>query len=286
MTAFDTAESSVQDSQPIELFYISVNDGVDEYWHTSGVRDVSWNGDTYTAIAMERGEVAITMPGAEKDLTVTLPIDHALVRRWTARAIPPRKVDVTVYRQNGGVTEQIWNGPITSMNAENGVAKFRVPSRAGEWMLRPLPATTSGVECSNVLYDSRCGVSRTGSKDGLAFKVTASVIYVSGRDVRVDLGDVLRNGTWAENGELVHTESGERMTISLQTDLNAGISAVADLRMQFQINGLAVGDSVDVYAGCDHNVVVCNSKFGNRQNFGGFPLMGFGILFFPNGGSI
>lgn len=270
---FISAEQSAEDSQPRELYSIVVNDGVTIYRHTSATRDISYSGDVYTSIALERGEVAITMPGDEKDLIVTLPIDHAFVRRWTAQAVPPRKAELTVYRQNGGETEQIWNGPITSMNAESSVAKFRVPSRAGEWMLRLIPLFTAGRECSNVLYDTACTVSRTGSFGGLAFKVTTTVIYVNGRDVRVDLGDTDRNGSWAEGGELLHTATGDRMTITLQTDLNAGISAVADLRMQMQIVGLKVGDSVEIYAGCDHDMTSCRDKFDNRPNFRGFPSM-------------
>ena len=283
MTAYDTAEASVQDSEPRELFVISVNDGVTVYRHTSATRDIVYLNNVYTSIALERGELAITMPGDEKDLIVTLPVDHAFVRRWTAQAVPPRKAELTAYRQNGGETETIWNGPITSMNAEGSVAKFRVPSRAGEWMLRLIPSITAGRECSNVLYDAACAVSRTGSFGGLAFKVTATVIYVNGRDVRVDLGSTDRNGTWAEGGELLHTATGDRMTITLQTDLSPGVSAVADLRMQMQIVGLAVGHSVDVFAGCDHSIAVCSDKFDNRPNFRGFPSMPSQNPFTPSG---
>lgn len=280
---FLSAAQSVQDSEPRELFTISVNDGVTVYRHTSATRDIIYGGNRYTSIAMERGEVAITMPGDEKELILTLPIDHAFVRRWTAQAVPPRKVELTVYQQDGGETEQIWNGPITSMNADKSVAKFRVVSRAGEWMLRLLPKTTAGRECSNVLYDAACAVSRTGSFGGLAFKVTTTVIYVNGRDVRVDLGSTSRNGTWAEGGELLHTATGDRMTIALQTDLSPGVSAVADLRMQMPIYGLKVGDSVDVYAGCDHSIAVCRTKFDNKPNFRGFPSMPSQNPFTPAG---
>lgn len=35
--------------------------------------------------------------------------------------------------------------------------------------------------------------------------------------------------------------------------------------------GINVGDAVTVYAGCDHAVATCFSKFVNVPNFGGLP---------------
>jgi uncharacterized phage protein (TIGR02218 family) len=279
---FLSAAQSVQDSEPRELFTIGVNGAVFAR-HTSATRDIEWEGVLFTAIALQRGELAITMPGQDKDLILTLPIDHAFVRRWTRQGIPPRLATLELYRQDGGETEIIWAGNITSMSAEGGTAKFRVPSMAGEWMLRPIPAFTVGKECNHVLFDSGCTLLRTGSHSGLAFKVTTTVTHVNGRDIRVDLGDTDRNGDWAEGGEVVHTSTGERMGIATQTDLNPGSSSVADLRMQLQIVGLQVGHSVDIYAGCNRLVATCNTKFGNKANFVGFPQLPSKNPFVPAG---
>jgi hypothetical protein len=113
------------------------------------------------------------------------------------------------------------------------------------------------------------------------------VISVSGRDVRVDLTGVTAGDTyradWAKFGEFVHVASGERMTIRLQTDLNPGVSTVADLSLQMPIVGLQIGDSVEVYAGCDWLVQTCNGKFGNKNNFGGFPELPTKNPFIPAG---
>lgn len=281
---FLSAAQSVEDSEPRELVVISINDDSTVYRHTSATRDIVYDGVLYTAIAIDRGEIAVTMPAVENDMILMLPIDHAVVRRYCQAGIPPKRVTVTVYRQDGGETEIIWVGDVTSMNAEGRVAKFRVPSRAGEWMLRPLPGVTAGRECGHLLYDTGCGVSRSGEgPTGTDHLIASTVIYANGRDVRVDLGHVARNGTWAENGELLHLDSGERMTISLQTDLNPGVSGVADLRMQMQIVGLSVGDTVWVFAGCDHSIEECRTKFDNKDRFLGFPQLPTKNPFIPAG---
>jgi hypothetical protein len=210
----------------------------------------------------------------ETELVLSLAIDHPLVSRYMASAAPPLKILVTVRRlQTGGDTRIEWQGEITSMNAEGRVAKFRVPSRAGQWMLRPIPAFALSDNCVHVLYDRACLVSRTGTgPSGVAHKVTATVISVTGRDVKVDLASTLRNGNWAEDGEIVHPASGERRAILLQKDLAAGSSAVATLTMSLLIPELIVGATVEVYAGCDHTIDTCSAKFGNRQNYLGWHL--------------
>lgn len=275
-----SAESSTEDSEPRELVVIARSDGP-VYYLTSASSDITYNGQRYTALALERGEVAVTMPGDEKEMTLTLPVDHALCRRWTQQAVPPRKVTVTVYRQNGGATEQIWVGDITSMAAERGVAKFRVPSRAGEWMLREIPTARVGRKCSHILYSSPCGVSREGSNGGISHKVATTVIAVSGRAVTVSLLSTSRNGDWAEQGELVHTSTGERLTVVDQTDLNPGVSSVARLTLQTNMVGLKIGDAVEIYRGCAHDIASCHADFGNRQRFGGFPSLPDSNPFIP-----
>lgn len=283
MTTFLEAESSVQDGSPRELIEISIND-VTTYHHTSASRDIAYGGQLYTAIALDRGEVAITMPGDEKEMVLTLPVDHPLARRYTRYSNPPRKVVVTLRRQIGDETEIIFLGDCTSMSAEGRTAKFRIPSRAGEWMARPLPPLTVGVQCPYVLYGTACGVSRSGqAPNGTDHMIQTTIMYVNGRDVRVDLGNVARNGTWAPNGELVHVASGERSTIAAQTDLNPGISAVADLELALPIPELKTGDTVQIFRGCDGSIGTCNAVFANRQRFGGLNMKPDIDLFTPLG---
>jgi hypothetical protein len=221
----------------------------------------------------------------ESELVLKLPVDHALVRRYLKQGVPPKQVSVTLYRKQGDYTEQLWAGHVTSVAFEKLTATLRVPSRAGQWMLRTVPSATVTKSCPLILYSPLCGVSRDGSSPGgVAHKVTAPAIYVNGRDVRVDLGSTDRNGSWAEGGEVLHVASGERMSVASQRDLNPGISAVSELSMQMQLVGLKVGDTVEIYAGCDWSINGtngCTPKFANRQNYAGMPQLSDIDLFIP-----
>ena len=171
MTTYAEDEESVEDGSPREIVTIAIN-GTDTYRHTSADRDMVVGGLLYTAIALDRSETAITMPGEEKDLTLTLPVDHALARRFTQQNQPPKKVTVTVRcQQTGGELQTIWVGDITSMQIDESVARFRVPSRAGEYMLRSVPNALVSRTCPHMLYGSMCRVSRDGAAPTSAMAV-------------------------------------------------------------------------------------------------------------------
>jgi hypothetical protein len=272
-------ESSEQDSEPREL--LDIAHGTVLHRITFGTRDVNEGLNVYTAVAGARGEIGVIGSGnAQRELTLTLPINHAFVRRYLQQGVPPGKITVTLRRKYvpSGEIELLWRGEITSMSADDDgtEASFRVPARTGEALLRVIPAVTCGRGCPHILYDRNCGIDRNGyNPAGFSYKCSTSVIYVSGRDVRVDLSNVPVNSPhraeWAVNGEIAHVASGERMTIRDQTDITPGISSVTTLSMQLPIVGMKVGDTVEVYAGCQWDPNTCNEKFDNIDHHGGYP---------------
>jgi len=295
MTTFLEDESSADASEPREFYDIVLPTVT--YRHASGTRDIVAFGNVYTAIPIARSALEVNRVGDSKDLVLKLPINHELAKRWVQYNNPPKTVTVTVWRKEirSAVIEKFWIGNITSMGIEGGrgseserVATFRVPFRAGELRRKYLPTQTASKQCNHMLYDRMCQISRSGSSpSGLPFKSTTTVIYVNGRTVRVDLpaitvSDPFR-AAWAKNGELKHVATGESQSVFGQTDLNPGISSVADLDMQGPIVGLQVGDTVEVYAGCDWLSATCSGKFNNRQHLLSFHMKADIDAFAPTG---
>lgn len=275
----DSIEASEQDSEPREIY--DIVHGVTSHRITFADHDLVHGGILYVATPGGRGSIEVSKVTEESALELTLPINHALVRRYLRNATPPQKITVTVRRKYypSEDIETIWTGEIHSMRVddENTEATFFVPDRGAESVKRLLPTITTSRLCPHVLYSTDCGVSRTGSSPGgVAHKVTATVIHVNGRDVRVDLGDTDRNGTWAERGEVVvmsGESAGERETVRTQTDLNPGVSAVAVLSIAQPIPGLQAGHTVEVYRGCNWTKEQCRDEFANQANHGGTPEM-------------
>jgi hypothetical protein len=280
VTAWTDAESSAQDSSPRETIVISVNSGVQIWRHASGSEDLVIDGLTYTAIAMERSEVAITTPKDQNDVTLTLPIDHPLCSRWTQQASPPSNVSVTVYRTNGGLTRQYFAGTIQEMHADGGVARFRCSSRVGEWLLRVIPSIAVNRRCPYAMFSAPCGVSRTGSSlAGTPNFATVTVTkIVTDRQFECDLSTIPfadpYRASWAVNGEVFFAETGEYASVRNQYDLDLGVSTVTKLELHEALVGLAVGKTVTVYVGCSKVILDCSDQHNNRQNFGGIPTLG------------
>lgn len=265
-------ESSREDSEPIELFAITVSTG-QAYYLTSGIRDVAYDGRTYKAAAIDRGEIGVDTVSDAREMEVMIAVDHPLVKRWTAYGVPPKRTTIVCTRLQHGVAEEQWEGVVTSLAwDESGIAKLRVPCRMSDALQRRVPNISCSTTCRHILYDGNCGVSETGTTPGgLSHRVTTTAISVAGRDVRVDLGTVDRNGTWAEGGTLTHASSGETMTIGRQFDVAAGTNGLAVLRMQERIVELKTGDSVIVQRGCQHTPVDCRDSFDNIDKFSGYP---------------
>lgn len=275
-------ESSEQDNAPRELVTISHGGGVTVHRLTFVDHDVAHESQVYKATPGGRSEIGVSQVGSDRECTITLPINHAFVRRYLAGGVPPGKITLTIRRKYypSDDIETIFTGEIESMSVDddNTEATFRCESRLGRAQLRVIPNVTCGRDCPHMLYDTMCAISRTGTNpDGHAYKLTTTVLHVAGRDVRVDLTNVpaayVHRATWCINGELFHVASGERMIIADQADLNPGVSTVTLLTMQSAIHGLKIGDSVEVYAGCLFDYDTCDQKFDNARRFGGFPYL-------------
>lgn len=270
---FLAAASSVETSQPREIYEIIA--GTTVYRFASGARDIFYGGNLYTAASVARSELKVPQVGGDSaNLEVSLPIDHPLVSRYFQIGVPPRRVSVVLRQLQGALAEIIWAGEVTSMacDGDNVEATLLVPPRVSESAERTLPTVTLGRSCLHLLYDTMCKIPRTlGST-----YFSTPVMHVDGREVTIDLGvlpsDPAR-ADWAVGGELYHPMSGERMSVFAQDDVSPGSLTLTKLTLQLPILELTTGDTVEVYAGCDHSLETCVNKFGNRQNYGGFPQM-------------
>jgi uncharacterized phage protein (TIGR02218 family) len=271
VTTFADDEAATESSQPIEAYEITAGNEIHRL--TSGTRNITIGAQTFTAAPIARSAVTVPATGGSPEFEFTLPVSHAIPQRYLQQGVPPRAVLVNVlrYQSRSGETEVIWTGYVTSLAVDGNTASFRTQPRGAQMMQRRLPTITAGRQCPHILYDPQCAVARA------SFVVTTTVTAVGGRSIRVATMDS-KPDYWAQFGEVVHVASGERMTISDHTG--------TDITMQLPIPGVAIGDAVEVYAGCNHLVTECRDKFANQANFGGFPnmptqnlfsLSGFGI---------
>lgn len=249
------AEKSVEESQPREAVEVIVNEATTYRW-SLGTRDITIDGDLYTATPAMRGEVSVTTLDAGGEMTMTIPSSHALVKRWMQGV--PVSAAVNVWRYQGAVDDArcVWRGLITNIKPSDTTAEVRVTSRLAIAAQRRLPVITVGRECSHELFGPDCKVVRA------SHTLDATVTAVDGREITINsLGLVADQ--WARFGEIELASTGERVTITSQIG--------TDLVLFRPLVGLAIGSIVNISAGCDRLVGTCDSKFANRPNFGNAP---------------
>ncbi|HEU4727695.1 MAG TPA: phage BR0599 family protein [Kofleriaceae bacterium] len=280
--AFDDDERSIAQSRPIDLYTFSTPTIV--YRLTSHVSDVTYAGNTYTAITMSRGAQQVAKDATGRELIVYLPITHQLVQRFAASGIPEREVAVTVMRfqEVSGTAIQYGSGFAQSIAIEGGTALIRVPSTTDDALRIRLPVVAAQKLCNNTLYDSICGVDRTRAAfhaDAQIVSMTTSTLVVTTIGIDANTGGANADH-WAQYGEVLHVASGQRRMVLDQVGTTLTLNA--------PLIGVQPGDPVTVFAGCDHLVATCRTKFLVIFNFTGLPYLnatinpwapkGFGVV--------
>lgn len=259
---FDAFEISQDGSAPVELYTITVG-AVISRW-TSAEDDITEAADVFTATNVKRDK--ITDGGSDnkqQSMTLTVPGDNPVVTQYI-NSVPGVKADVRIeriQRPDGPTYEviRIFEGRIESVAFEQQgrVAKIKVEPRVTA-QSREIPRFTYQGLCNHVLYDTRCQVNDSDPSFRLS---SAAVTAESGRTITVTgaglNGDGYYTGGFVESGG----GSDHRLIIDQTGD-------VLTLHLPFATSVLAT--VVNVFAGCDHTVATCKSKFDNVINYGGF----------------
>lgn len=258
--AFDTLEEGLESSRPLELYTFTV--GSTTYRYTSAEDDYVDGVNTFTAV-QGLGRTALTAGGPTDSvgtLTVEMPGTDAIAQLYID-GIPGVIPTVSIERvqRTDGSKATIFDGTIRSVSFENSgyLAKFEiVPAFSG--IQREIPRFKFSSLCNHVLYDDRCQVDDTSASFRLS---AAACTAVSGNTITVTGADA--NGDGYYTGGFVQTSSADDRRLILDQT-----GTVLTLLLPFTTSPL--GSNVTVFAGCDHTIATCSSKFSNVVNFGGF----------------
>lgn len=258
--AFDALEESLESSRPLELYTFQV--GPTTFRYTSAEDDYVDGANTFTAIE-GLGRTALTAGGPTDSvgtLTIEMPGTNSLSQLYID-GIPGVVPTVSIERvqRTDGSKVTIFDGTIRSVTFQDSGyrAEFEiVPTFSG--VQREIPRFKYSSQCNHVLYDSRCQVDDTDP----SFRLSgAAVTAVSGNTITVTGADA--NGDGYYTGGFVQTTSADDRRLILDQT-----GTVLTLLLPFTDSPL--GSTVVVFAGCDHEISTCKSKFDNVINFGGF----------------
>ncbi len=254
--AFATQERSVEAGQPIELFDFRI--GTDAYLWTTNPTAVTYNSLTYQPLEVRRDTLQFSQDSRAESLNITVPASTPMVRRFI-NSVPGQRATLTILRvhRNDGANElvQFFKGvALTVAFTLNGLeAEIAVVPITAE-LANTIPRFVFSTVCNHVLFDSACTVSSS------LFRHQEEVTGVAGDTITVQ-GLAAKGDGWAAGGYIA-LSSGEFRQILAHTG--------DTIRVLLPFPSSPLGQTVEVFAGCDHSISTCGSKFTNVPNFGGF----------------
>lgn len=256
--SFDSHEISIADGKPARLYLFER--GALKWGYTSADRYIVYEGVTYRDVAISDDGIRQSGEASADAFTVTAPSSLEVAHQY--RILPPSaEVFLTVFDLHFPelLARMRWTG---SLQGVGWPEPDRCEITCRSW-LASLDETglrqTYTRGCPHSLYDHRCSV----NKD--VFKVTAMLSAVTAVSVSAAVFDGFADGYFTGGFLEFELGSGEVERRGIETHAGAVLSLL-DLAVD-----LAAGMTVSVYPGCNRTIAVCNSKFGNKDNYGGQP---------------
>ncbi len=257
-----TAEKTIHDGQPIELYDFNITGGDQAaYFYTDHHEDLNVLGNTYISVkAIQRDVIMAADAEDAPEVTVEMPYDLGLVMDVVFKE-PPRRVELEIRRYHGDIADVglVWKGKVLNSGVTGRTAKFRVPSLLTVALRTVIPSVTYQTICNHVLYDTRCGLAKI---DFMESHVVDTITNL-GRDITVA-------SLTAPPGDYI----GGYLEVLIGQEPRLIVDAVGTtLTIIRPFRDLVITDWVNIFQGCNHKIATCHSQYANRPNNGGFPYI-------------
>jgi uncharacterized phage protein (TIGR02218 family) len=255
---YEYLETSTDDGRPIELFEFRY--GAKRWRYTNADRDLYAAGGQHEALAIERSGITQSGEKSQDDMTITIPSEIEIIDLFRVSApAEPIYVFIRSMHYGGGAAPIIWAGKLTSVGRDEiGVGKLTCRTLTAT-VISSAARLTWDRNCPHMLYDEGCKVNKADHADNIRVEeVNGTTLVVSGLNFTTE--DYYSAGfiEW-----MVYPGTYERRGIKKH---------VADTFQIFgSTDGITVGKAVVAYPGCARTAIVCNGKFNNIENYGGFP---------------
>lgn len=253
--AFIDLELSIFGGKPNELYKFV--HGTDIFCYSSILKEIVYDEDTYTKLAIHRERIGQTVEINKTDLSISCPISSDIAQLYLTGS-PENIVTLTIFKQHQGADDTIvlWKGRVIS-------AKVNYPSIDFSCEAIYSMQKRSGLRarylrnCRHVLYGDEC---RLNKED---FVIAGTV---AGIDDSLTILTVPEAAGYADGyfiAGMISTANGAFRFIVNHVGSTLTLSSV--------IMSLAAEDLINLYPGCDHSLTTCRDKFNNLYNNGAFP---------------
>jgi hypothetical protein len=266
MATFDTLESSVEESRPIEVYQFAQGSTV--RFFTSFQTAVTMNGDLHVPETITRGKISQGVDARRRTLTITGPSSNEFAAQYV-NIVPSQKATLSIIRLQRDESPTfdtqvlVYKGQVRSVRFPQDGHTAEIGCQTIESAAsQNIPRYTYMSLCNHILYGAGCGV------DPLSFNVIGAASAVSGSVL-----DVAGLNTWQTAGGW--SVVGGYATPTLELDPRLIVGNTGDqIELLLPFGTDVSGMDVQVFAGCDHDVAGdCGGTFDNVIEHGGFPFV-------------
>lgn len=263
--SFTDIEHSISAGQSARLYQFDRSATV--VWrYTSAGRAITWGGHTWEPLAISDDGVRMTGEASADELKITLPASAPAAQLF--RSTPPSaEVFVTLYDFDAGEVDALvaWVGSIDAVIfTQLGAADLACASLSASMQREGLRLKYERT-CPHSVYDRMCRVNK--EQYALPVHITA----LDAVNVTVSPNDGITTGlidNYYDYGAAEWSVAGATEMRGIEAT-----SGATTLRLQGGADGLSIGSSMTIYPGCDGTRAMCQGRFGNLLNHGGFPHM-------------
>ena len=254
-------ESSQQSGRPVELYVFTLGLEINRY--TNAEDQITFQSQVYYPKQIKRTSPSQSNEQRRQQMEITLPADDVVASRFIG-IVPGQLMTLSVVRTHRDDPDEeglvLWEGRITGASfKDNGVVCTLQGLTTEAALARTMPRFKFQGMCNHVLGDTRCQITLDPT-----YKFTGTVSTLSGSTVTIPGLLAAKGDGWATGGYIEFGADDWRLVLDQTGN---------DCRMLLNFESNVVGQSVDVYAGCDHSLATCGTKFSNVINFGGFPYV-------------
>lgn len=254
--------------RPAELYLFAQGETV---WHfTSADEQIVHLGSTYVPATIGRGAMELTSDTNKANLLIKVPRDNEVGKSHLLYTVDI-ETSVTLFRPDPfdpGTYLNFWKGRVSGAKLTGSEITLTCESIMTSVRRAGLRARFTRT-CRNALYHRGCGLNAAD------FAVPARAAAVSGTTVSVPEAALQPDG-WYTGGilafgsamRMVTSHIGSQLTLSRKIDGLA--EAIAESGYGRNYGNYYGGIAVTIYPGCDRTESICDSKFNNLDNNGGF----------------
>lgn len=245
-----------------ELYRFSEQASASIWAFTSGNEAVAYGGDTYIPTAVQRTDAEVKNEISKANIDVQLSLNNPAAIRWM-QDNGEKIVSLTIFeREKNGDVNVVWKGRLASVAPGMTAVTLKMESIFTS-LRRPGLRARYQRGCRHPLYAKGCNLNPE------LFVTNASVAGSNSRTFQIPLAATKPDGYFI--GGMLRALDG---TLSYITNHVGALVTVQRLSYSLveEVNG-GFPFNVKLYPGCEHTRSVCNAKFNNLLNYGGFDFI-------------